>query len=111
MAIVFEITKIITTFAKDGTTVDKLVFDMTATETDDTTGDRIAQAVIDAAIENPPAGDARDIIVQYAKDEDWKQHLLDRIDAKKAISEKTVELKDLSTITTVVSDDEITKKP
>ena len=107
MTVAYEISKIMTTLAQDGVTVSKLVFAMTATETDDGTGDRIAQAVIDAAYENPPAGDARDIILKYASDNNWKQILLDELAVKKSIAAKSVTVTDLSTITTAVSDAEV----
>jgi len=110
MAIAFDITKIISTVGSDGVTVQKLVFDMTATEIDDVTGDRLGQAVIDAAVENPPAGDARDVVVQYANDNNWKQQLLDRLTARKALAAKAAATTDLSTITTAVSDVEVPVK-
>lgn len=106
MAVEFEITKIVTVTLKDGT-IERIVFDMTSTETDDKTGDRIVQAVVDAAIENPPAGDVRDIIVAYAKENNWKQQLLDRLDAKKAVAEKTVEFADLTKIAVVVDEKDL----
>jgi hypothetical protein len=103
MTVNFDITTIITTTNKSAV-VEKYVFGMTATETDDVTGDVIATAVLDAAIENPPAGDVKDIIIAYAKQNGWKQRLLDMIVEKKAASEKTSEVMDLTTIDPTVKE-------
>jgi len=107
MSIAIEITSVVSTALKDGT-VEKLVFVMTATETDDATGERIAQASVDAAIENPAAGDIRDTIIQYANDNDWKQLLFDRLEEKKLPIGKTVQPEVLAK--TVVDDIEIALK-
>jgi len=107
MAVEFEITKLVNVVGADGTTVEKIVFDMTATETDDVTGDRIAQAVIDAAIENPPVVDFRDLAVAYAETNNWKGQLLDRLASRKSFLARTAVLEDLSAITTAVAEDEL----